>query len=287
MTATTVTKVHLVGAGPGDPELLTMKAHALLRVADLILHDDLVPPAILSLAAPQAMLVNVGKRCGVKKITQPEINRLMVQSARRGLRVVRLKSGDPGIFGRLAEELDALEDARVPFEVVPGITAAVAAAASVGVSLTDRRKSSRLVIVSGHQAHENEHPEPPDWKALAREDATLAIYMPGRDLAPLAAELLRAGLPPFTPIVIVARASTPAQRHWCSTLAELPSAPRFESPSILLLGRSLDRAEKRAHTESPASAQDEDWQSLLRMIGVEDENLAASPEENPERRFAL
>jgi uroporphyrin-III C-methyltransferase len=285
MTTTTETKVHLVGAGPGDPELLTVKAHALLRDADLVLHDDLVPSAILALASPQAIVVNVGKRCGVKKITQLEINRLMIQSARRGMKVVRLKSGDPGIFGRLAEELDALEAAHVPFEVVPGITAAAAAAASVGASLTDRRKSSRLVIVSAHQAHENEHQEKPDWRALAREDTTLAIYMPGRDLAPLATELLAAGLPLSTPAVIVSRASTPAQRQWCTTLGELHGAPGFESPSILLLGRSLERAEKRAHKESATTAGDEDWQSLLRMIGIEDPAL--SPEENPERRFAL
>jgi len=285
MTSTTEIKVHLVGAGPGDPELLTVKAHALLRAADLVLHDDLVSPAILDVASPQAIVVNVGKRCGVKKITQPEINRLMIQSARRGMKVVRLKSGDPGIFGRLAEELDALEAARVPFEVVPGITAAVAAAASAGVSLTDRRKSSRLVIVSGHQAHENEQQEKPDWKALAREDTTLAIYMPGRDHTALAAEILAAGLPPATSAVIVSRATTPAQSQWCTTLGELHSAPRFDSPSILLLGRSLERAEKRAHKESPTAAGDEDWQSLLRMIGIEDPG--PSPEENPERRFAL
>jgi uroporphyrin-III C-methyltransferase len=284
MTSTTEIRVHLVGAGPGDPELLTIKAHALLRAGDLVLHDDLVPPAILAVANPQAIVVNVGKRCGGKKITQLEINRLMIQSARRGMKVVRLKSGDPGIFGRLAEELDALEAAGTPFEVVPGITAAAAAAASVGVSLTDRRKSSRLVIVSAHQAHENEHQEKPDWKALAREDTTLAIYMPGRDLAPLAAEILAAGLPPSTPAVIVSRATTSAQRHWCTTLGELHGAPRFDAPSILLLGRSLERAEKRAHKESAASAQDEDWQSLLHMIGIEDP--APSPEQNPERRLA-
>jgi len=289
MTTTTETKVHLVGAGPGDPDLLTIKAHALLRAADLVLHDDLVPPAILALSSPQAIVVNVGKRCGVKKITQLEINRMMIASARRGMKVVRLKSGDPGIFGRLAEELDALEAARIPFEVVPGITAAAAAAASVGVSLTDRRKSSRLIFVSAHQAHEKDQAEKPDWKALAREDATLAIYMPGRDLASLAAELLAAGLHPSTPAVLVSRASTPAQRDWCATLAELSAAPRLDAPSILLVGRSLDRAEKRAHAESSAyaSAHEEDWQSLLRMIGVEDDLAAPSPKQNPQRSIAL
>ncbi|HTT19664.1 MAG TPA: SAM-dependent methyltransferase, partial [Candidatus Sulfotelmatobacter sp.] len=114
MTTAINGKVYLVGAGPGDPELLTVKAHALLRAADVIFHDDLVPPAILALASPHAMAVNVGKRYGMKSITQEEINRLMIGSAQRGLRVVRLKSGDPGIFGRLAEERDALEAAGVP-----------------------------------------------------------------------------------------------------------------------------------------------------------------------------
>jgi uroporphyrin-III C-methyltransferase len=287
MTSSSAAKVYLVGAGPGDPDLLTVKAHALLRAADLILHDDLVPPAILALAGAQAFVVNVGKRCGVKKITQMEINRMMISSARHDMKVVRLKSGDPAIFGRLAEELDALDAARVPFEIVPGITAAAAAAASVGVSLTDRRKSSRLIICSGHQARENDRAEKPDWKSLACEDSTLVIYMPGRDLAPLADEILAAGLPPSTPIVLVSRATTPGQHQWYATLGELRNAPRLDSPSILLLGRSLERAEKRAHAESSAPALEEDSQSLLRMIGVENKISTPSPKENPERRSAL
>ena len=122
--------VHFVGAGPGDPELLTMKAHALLRRADVVLHDDLVPPEIVALAARHAQIINVGKRCGEKKITQAEINARMIDFARRGLEVVRLKSGDPGVFGRLAEEIEALGAAEIPFEVVPGITAGMAAAAA-------------------------------------------------------------------------------------------------------------------------------------------------------------
>src|SRR5215469_980857 len=150
MTTSMNGKVFLVGAGPGDPNLLTVQAHALVRSAEVILHDDLVSAPILSLASPHAMVVNVGKRCGTKTITQSEINRLMIASARRGLSVVRLKSGDPGIFGRLAEERDALESARVAYEIVPGVTAALSAAASLGVSLTDRRTSSRIVVVSAH-----------------------------------------------------------------------------------------------------------------------------------------
>ncbi|HLW76180.1 MAG TPA: uroporphyrinogen-III C-methyltransferase, partial [Bryobacteraceae bacterium] len=192
-------KVSLVGAGPGDPGLLTVKAHALIRAAEVILHDDLVPMPILALANPHAMVINVGKRCGTKNITQSEINRLMLASARRGLSVVRLKSGDPGLFGRLAEERDALESARVPYEIVPGVTAALSAAASLGISLTDRRLSSRIVVISAHRAHENENQPPTDWRSLAANNSTLVIYMPGRNLAVLRQELLDAGLDANTP----------------------------------------------------------------------------------------
>jgi uroporphyrin-III C-methyltransferase / precorrin-2 dehydrogenase / sirohydrochlorin ferrochelatase len=274
----------LVGAGPGDPDLLTVKAAALLRSADLILHDDLVPPPILALAGPLSMVVNVGKRCGIKKITQLEINRMMIAAARRGMRVIRLKSGDPGVFGRLAEELDALEAADIAFEVVPGITAGVAAAASLRVSLTDRRKSSRILIVSGHQAQENQRTEKTDWKALAREDTMLVIYMPGRDLATFARELLDAGLSPATPAVVVSRASTPQQREWCTTLAGLPSVSRTDAPAILLIGRSLERAAQRAHANHQATALDEDITSLLHRIGAEPP--PESFKEDPKRRLA-
>ena len=249
MSAAPTTRVHLVGAGPGDPELLTLKSHALIRSADLILHDDLVSAPVLALAAPQALLVNIGKRCGVKKISQPEINRLMISSARRGLKVVRLKSGDPGVFGRLAEELDALEAAGVPYEVVPGITAGAAAAASLGVSLTDRRSSSRIVFVSGHHASENERREKPDWKSLAAEDAALVVYMPGRDVTAIARDILNAGLSFDTPAVIVSHATTPDQRVWRTTLGELPNSPLMDAPSILLIGRSLERAARHRNAQ--------------------------------------
>jgi uroporphyrin-III C-methyltransferase len=235
-------KVYLVGAGPGDPELLTVKAQNLLERADVVLHDDLVTPAILSLAGPQAKVVNVGKRCGAEGITQAQINARMIDSARRGLQVVRLKSGDPAIFGRLAEELDALEAVGVPFEVIPGITAGIAAAASLGASLTDRRKSSRVVIVTGHRAHANGVQKTLDWQALARADATFIIYMPGHDFGGLRSELLASGLPGEIPAAIVSRATTPDQRQQVTTLGELDKLPRMESPSILLIGWSLDRA---------------------------------------------
>jgi uroporphyrin-III C-methyltransferase len=249
--------VYLVGAGPGDPELLTVKACRLLERADVVLHDDLVPVAILALARPHAEIVNVGKRCGAKGTTQDQINARMIESARRGLVVVRLKSGDPGIFGRLAEELDALESADVPFKVVPGITAGIAAAASLGTSLTDRRTSARVVVVTNHYAHGSRSPEKTDWQALAREDTTLVIYMPGRDFASLRMELLAAGLSPEIPAVIVSRATTPEQSFQFVSLDDLDKLPHLAAPTILLIGRSLEGAQRRSSGDSASLAFDE------------------------------
>jgi uroporphyrin-III C-methyltransferase len=240
-------KVYLVGAGPGDPELLTVKAQRLLASAALILHDDLVPAAILGLAGPQAEVVSVGKRYGAKGATQAEINTRMIESAQRGLEVVRLKGGDPGIFGRLAEEIDALEAAGVPFEVVPGITAGLAAAASLGVSLTDRRKAARVVVVTNHQAREEGSSAGTDWRGLIRDDSTLVIYMPGHDFASLRDELLAAGCTPDMPAAIVSRASAPDQHFRFAVLGELDKLPRMDSPAVLLIGRALDRAHLRSN----------------------------------------
>jgi uroporphyrin-III C-methyltransferase len=238
-------KVYLVGAGPGDPDLLTVKAQRLLALADVILHDDLVPAAILALAGPRAEVVNVGKRCGAKGATQSEINARMIAAAHTGLSVVRLKGGDPAIFGRLAEEIDALEFENIPWEIVPGITAGLAAAASLGASLTDRRKAARVVIITNHHAAGSATTRP-DWQGLAREDATLVIYMPGRDFENLREQLLSASLPPEIPAAIVSRAASPEQSVVCSSLGELNSLPRVPAPSILLVGWSLDSAVRRA-----------------------------------------
>lgn len=237
-------RVYLVGAGPGDPELLTVKASRLLHAADCVLHDDLVSAEIVGLAGPQAIVVNVGKRCGRKGITQVEINRVMVLFARAGVNVVRLKSGDPLIFGRLNEEVDALDAAGVPYEVVPGITAGFAAAAALGVSLTDRRTSSRVLILSGHRAPAGEDLPDPDanaWLEAGRADATLIIYMPGRDLTALREKLRVVGVSPATPCVVISSVSTPAQHATRTTLAELAGLEGIEAPAILLVGRSLER----------------------------------------------
>jgi uroporphyrin-III C-methyltransferase len=286
MKTATNAKVHLVGAGPGDPELLTVKAHALIRSAQVILHDDLVSTPILALAGAHAMVVNVGKRCGTKNISQSEINRLMIASAQRGLSVVRLKSGDPGIFGRLAEECDALEAAGVPFEIVPGITAGLAAAAALGASLTDRRTSSRIICISAHRAHENESEPPTDWRALATNNTTLVIYMPGQNFAALEKELLDAGLDTNTPAAIVSRASTPDQREFRTTLGNLAGAPSIDAPSILLIGKTLDHA---AHlisqpvTQPITQSVPLTWESFL---DANDVSIAATnSNDNSERRL--
>lgn len=250
-----------MGAGPGDPELLTLKAHRLLREARLILHDDLVSPAILALAGPSAKVVNVGKRCGAKRITQAEINEQMIRAARDGVDVVRLKSGDPAIFGRLGEELEALAEAQVNYEIVPGITAGIAAAAALGMSLTDRRSASRLLIASAHHASDQQNhnddqsangavPPKDDWSGLTRGDTTLMIYMPGHGLAGLRDELLAAGLAADTPAIIVSNATTRRQRHREMTLAEIAAGPQLEAPSVVLIGRALDRNRARRNSEA-------------------------------------
>jgi uroporphyrin-III C-methyltransferase len=246
-------KVYLVGAGPGDPDLLTVKAHKLLSVADVILHDDLVPASILALAGPRAEIVNVGKRCGAKGATQPEINARMIDAARAGCTVIRLKGGDPAIFGRLAEEIDALDAARISWEIVPGITAGLAAAAALGASLTDRRKSQRVVIVTNHRAAGAETPSQRDWQSLAREDATLVIYMPGHDFESLRNQLLAAGLSSDVPAAIVSRAASHDQSIECSTLGELAALSRVPAPSIVLIGWAIDSAVRRALSKNVAS----------------------------------
>ena len=231
-------KVFLVGAGPGDPDLLTVKAVRLLAAAGVVLHDDLVPDPILKLCAAEALVISVGKRCGRKKITQAAIHDLMIASARRGLEVVRLKSGDPMIFGRAAEEMDALRQAGVPFEVVPGVTAASSAAAFLETSLTDRRVSSKLIVLSGHHAA-NEAPEPELWPGSVPEDATLAIYMPGRKLAEVAARLRQCGVAGETPCVVVTDVSRPQAAFAANPLSGLDELPQSPSPTLLLVGKAF------------------------------------------------
>jgi uroporphyrin-III C-methyltransferase len=232
-------KVYLVGAGPGDPELLTVKATRLLAEAGVVLHDDLVPQSILNLAGRESLVISVGKRCGRKKITQAAIHELMIVSARRGLAVIRLKSGDPMIFGRAGEEIDALREAQVPFEVVPGVTAASSAAAFLEASLTDRRWASKLIVLSGHHAARTV-PELALWPGNLPEDATLAIYMPGQNLAEVAASLLGSGVPPVMPCVAVSHASRPEAAYTASRLGGLAQLPTSFAPTLLFVGYAFE-----------------------------------------------
>ena len=236
--------VYLVGAGPGDPDLLTVKALR-LPIRRVVLHDDLVPPAILDFAPP-AEIVNVGKRCGIKTITQDEINALMVNHARADRRVIRLKSGDPLIFGRAAEEIATLTAADVPFEVVPGITAAFAAAAAVGCSLTSRNTASNVIFSTGHHAQSHNNARLPHL-----EDATRVVYMPGRDLSLLALQWLQEGLPPDFPCAVVSRAAQPDQEIRYTTLAALGDAAPTQAPSLLIAGWAV-----RESAAATSSAED-------------------------------
>lgn len=226
-------KVYLVGAGPGDPGLLTVEATRLLQTADVIFHDDLVSREILELIPERVHVENVGKRCGHALIAQHQIHLLMINAAKEGWNVVRLKSGDPLIFGRAAEEMEALRQAGVQYEVVPGITAAFGAAARAGIPLTDRRLASKLVFLSNHQCAGKGLF---DWKDALSADTTALIYMPGADYEGLAGRLREEGLDPETPCLIVSRATTAEQQVHFARLVNLAESPRFAAPVVLIVG---------------------------------------------------
>ena len=225
--------VYLVGAGPGDPGLLTLRAHSLLKTADVILPDDLVSDDILALASPTAEIIPVGKRCGQPRITQAGIHALMLAHAGEGRSVLRLKSGDPLIFGRASEEIEALRAANIPFEIVPGITAAFAVAASLQLPLTDRDSSSKLVLATAH--HAAGKPNPIAWAGAFPPQSTLVLYMPGRDFAAISASLVASGIPPETPVAAVSHASTPQEQVTRTTLAGLPHSNPGPAPLLLLI----------------------------------------------------
>ncbi len=231
--------VYLVGAGPGAADLLTLRAHALLQTADVILPDDLVSDEVLALASPTAEIIPVGKRCGQPRITQAGIHELMLHHAGLGRSVLRLKSGDPLVFGRANEELAALRAADIPFEIVPGITAAFAVAAALETPLTDRETASKLIFATAH--HAAGKLASVSWEGSFPPDATLVIYMPGRDFAALAASLSAAGIPLGTPVAAVSRASTPQQNVVLTTLVALADSELGPAPLLLLIGDAITR----------------------------------------------
>lgn len=236
--------VTLVGAGPGDPGLLTVKAVQAIAAADVILHDALVPDAILALARRETRLIAVGKRAGCRSVPQEFTNRLMASEARRGLRVVRLKGGDPFIFGRAGEEAAFLREQGVAVEIIPGITAAMGAAAQLGIPLTHRGMARSLRIVTAHCQTEAET-DLIDWASLADPSTTLALYM-GRDrLSTIAENLIEAGLPAQTPAALVANATRPDMQVQFAPLTALARGAVLidgTAPSLILIGNAVAQA---------------------------------------------
>jgi uroporphyrin-III C-methyltransferase len=243
--------VCLVGAGPGDPELLTMKAIKRLGSADVVLHDALISPEVLALVSPAAPVLNVGKRCGQKCITQQEIISLLVSFAAEGNLVVRLKSGDPLLFGRGGEEIDALHHAGVDVEIVPGVTAAMAAAGAARISLTDRRCAEQVLLVSAHQAAGKTKA---DWRRLISPRTTLVVYMPGEPKN-VAEALIGAGLSGQTRCMVISNVSLPEEQCYKTTLATLYHAPSLPAPSLLVVGEIVAAAQlttlQPIHSASP------------------------------------
>ncbi len=253
-------RVSLVGAGPGDPELLTLKAARLIAEAEIILHDRLIGPGVLALASPAARLIDVGKRCGSHSMKQAEINSVLVALALEGHHVVRLKGGDPFVFGRGGEELDSCRAAGIVCEVVPGITAACAASARLAMPLTHRGKGRSLHFVSGHGA-DAAHLDF-DWRVLARPDSTLVVYMGSRRLDAITRGMIDAGVPSDLPAIAIENATRADERVLAgtvATIAERLTEAAFAGPTLLIFG------EVAADWQDPAGA------TLIRQ-------LAASPQ---------
>ncbi len=243
--------VTLVGAGPGDPELLTIKALKALQSADAVLFDDLVAPPILEFVRPGVRMINVGKRGYRQSCKQPDINAMMVSLAREGLHVVRLKSGDPLIFGRAGEEIDACHQAGIEISVIPGVTSAQGAAARLKVSLTNRDHARRLQFITAHDRR-GHLPQDIDWSAVADSAATTVIYMPKRTLAELTEVALVHGLDPKTPTIAVANATRPDECVFVSTVGAIASvleAAHPEGPVLVMIGEALRHATVRDAAE--------------------------------------
>lgn len=244
-------KVYLIGAGPGDPDLLTVKAARILQSADVVLHDSLVSPEVLALVSPRAEVIHIGKRAGHKLLTQDEINAVLVHYARSKSVVVRLKGGDPLIFGRASEEIDALRAAGVPLEIVPGISSSLAAAAAAGISLTDRRCASQVLFTTAHQAPGKTSL---DWTSIAAGNTTIVVYMTGSDYGRLGGSLIEAGLDASTPCLVVSCASRPEQKMRWTLLQRLGDETVLPAPALIIVGKVA--------TSSAALADSEIWDQI-------------------------
>jgi len=236
VTAAKVGQVYLVGTGPGDPELLTVRAYRLIQAADVALYDNLVGAQVMDLLPASAERVYVGKRRNRHTLPQEEINKLLVHYARQGRNVLRLKGGDPFMFGRGGEEIETLMQEGIPFQVVPGITAALGAAAYAGIPLTHRDHSQACIFVTGHL---KDGSADLDWATLTRPRQTVVIYMGLLGLPELCAELIAHGLPASTPAAVVEQATRPTQRVVVAILGELPAAverAELAGPTLIIVG---------------------------------------------------
>ncbi|MFB7147032.1 siroheme synthase CysG [Agrobacterium deltaense] len=245
--------VTLVGAGPGDAELLTLKAVRALQAADVILFDDLVSAEVLELARREAKRMLVGKRGGRESCRQEDINDMMIRLAKAGKRVVRLKSGDPMIFGRAGEEIAALEAENIPVEIVPGITAASAMASRLGVSLTHRDHAQSVRFITGH-SRQGRLPENIDWKSLSDPSVTTVFYMGGRTAAEIEAALLAHGMPALTPVAIMISVSRSNEQRWCGSLTQLAAAVErlgVNEPVLIGIGDAFGAASSAMSRSSP------------------------------------
>lgn len=244
--------VTFVGAGPGAADLITVRGLRALQLAEVVLFDELPGRDLLAYCHPDAELVSVGKRAACHTASQTEINRLLLEHAGAGKQVVRLKGGDPAIFGRLGEELTALREAGIAFEIIPGVTAACAAAAAAGISLTQRGLASAAVFATGHECAGKTEPTV-DWTSLAKPGATLCVYMGTRALGSIAMRLTAEGLPADTPLLIISHASRPTQRILAGTLEDAAAlaADTDHTPALVLIGEAV--AQNRALFASTAA----------------------------------
>ena len=235
-------QVYLVGAGPGDPDLMTVKGLRCLRAAEVVVYDRLANPALLDEAPASALRIFVGKQPGRCSLRQEEINALLIEHARLGKTVVRLKGGDPFVFGRGGEEALALVEASIAFEIVPGISSALAVPAYAGIPVTHRAQSGALTIVTGHETPD--HTEPlVDWEALAKLNSTLVILMGVATLPAIRQKLLSAGMSPATPAAVIEQGTVPQQRMVTGPLAEIVermTTAGLRSPAVIVIGRVVD-----------------------------------------------
>ncbi len=248
-------KVYLVGAGPGDPGLLTLRGKFLLEQADVVIYDALVSPEILAMISPTAEQIYAGKRAGMHSLSQQEIIDLLLLKVQTNAAVVRLKGGDPFIFGRGGEEQAALHLAHIAVEVVPGITAGVAAPAYLGIPLTQRGMSASVAFVTGHEAAGDYQPQV-NWQGLAQSVDTLVVYMGVQHLTTITAELLKAGKKPTTPVLLIRWGTTPRQEYLVGTLetiVERVARQGFTPPAIIVIGAVVELGQLPPAILSPFS----------------------------------